>query len=109
MPRPGRQPVLLADGFQQPGCICIDPTGKFILVPDFKAGTLTPVRATVPGEEVDETPMAIKTKITFPNLKWTGWKGLTDAGKVNPLRPLVLTHAGDGSNRVFVATQQGVI
>jgi glucose/arabinose dehydrogenase len=26
-----------------------------------------------------------------------------------PLRPLVLTHAGDGSNRVFVATQHGVI
>ena len=28
---------------------------------------------------------------------------------MNPLRPIVLTHAGDGSNRVFVATQHGVI
>ena len=28
---------------------------------------------------------------------------------MNPLRPLVLTHAGDGSDRVFVATEHGVI
>src|SRR6202023_2432016 len=47
--------------------------------------------------------------VAFPDLQWTGWKGETDAGLPNPLRPLVLTHAGDGSNRVFVATQQGVI
>src|SRR5262249_58778725 len=67
------------------------------------------IPATVPGEEVDERPMPLKTAFAFPNLKWAGWKGMTDAGKVNPLRPLALTHAGDGSNRVFVATQHGVI
>jgi glucose/arabinose dehydrogenase len=109
IPRPGRQPILLAAGFQSAADICLDPTGKFILVPDMQAGTVTAVRATVPGEEVDDTPMPLKTAFAFPNLKWTGWKGMTDAGKVNPLRPLVLTHAGDGSNRVFVATQHGII
>jgi glucose/arabinose dehydrogenase len=42
-------------------------------------------------------------------LQWAGWKGEDDRGRSTPLRPLVLTHAGDGSNRVFVATQHGVI
>jgi glucose/arabinose dehydrogenase len=53
--------------------------------------------------------LAVETAVAFPNLEWTGWKGENDKGQVAPLRPLVLTHAGDGSNRVFVATEQGVI
>jgi glucose/arabinose dehydrogenase len=109
IPRPGRKPILLAKGFKSPADIGLDPTGRFILVPDMQAGTVTAIKATVPGEEVDDTPMPLKTAVAFPNLKWAGWKGMTDAGKVNPLRPLVLTHAGDGTNRVFVATQHGVI
>ncbi len=44
----------------------------------------------------------------FPNIKWTGWDP-EENGKPTPLRPIVLTHANDGSNRIFVATQQGVI
>src|SRR5207248_4516374 len=79
------------------------------LVPDMKAGTLTAVPAQIPGHEVTETPLALDSAVAFPDLQWSGWKGETDAGLPNPLRPLVLTHAGDGSNRVFVATQQGVI
>ncbi|HMF16220.1 MAG TPA: PQQ-dependent sugar dehydrogenase, partial [Gemmataceae bacterium] len=109
IPRPGRKPKLLAGGFQAPADICLDKTRKLLLVPDMQAGTVTAIPAVVPGEEVDDTPMPLKTEIAFPKLKWTGWKGMTDAGKVVPLRPLVLTHANDGSNRNFVATQHGVI
>jgi glucose/arabinose dehydrogenase len=109
IPRPGEQPVLLASGFESAADICLDPTGKFILVPDMKAGTLTKIRATVPGLEVDDTPLPIQTAIAFPNLKWTGWTGERPDGKVVPQRPIVLTHANDGSDRVFVATQHGVI
>jgi glucose/arabinose dehydrogenase len=58
---------------------------------------------------VDESPLPLKTELAFPNLKWTGWSPETDSGKPNPLRPIVLTHAGDGSDRVFVATEHGVI
>jgi glucose/arabinose dehydrogenase len=53
--------------------------------------------------------MGLETSVAFPGLRWAGWKGETDAGLVVPLRPIVLTHAGDGSNRVFVATQRGVV
>src|SRR5262249_45496461 len=89
--------------------LCIDPTGKRILIPDITAGTLTSLPATIPGYEVDESPLPLETAVAFPDLKWTGWKPVSEKGKPAPLRPLVLTHAGDGSNRVFVATQHGVI
>jgi glucose/arabinose dehydrogenase len=107
--RPGEKPVLLADGFKAPAKLCLDPARKSLLVPDSKAGTLTALPAQVPGAEVDETPLPLETAVAFPALKWSGWKPETKGGLLNQFRPLVLTHAGDTSNRVFVATQQGVI
>ena len=99
----------MAKGFQAAADLCLGPTGKQLLVADRKAGTLTAVPAAAPGAEIDETPLAVRSDVAFPDLQWTGWKGETDDGKPNPLRPIVLTHAGDGSDRVFVATEQGVI
>jgi glucose/arabinose dehydrogenase len=107
--RPGDKPVLLASGFESAADLCVDPTGKFLLVPDMKAGTLTRMSATIPGAEVEEAPLPLETAVAFPNLKWTGWEAESATGKVTPFRPILLTHAGDGSNRVFVATEQGVI
>jgi len=109
IPRAGEKPVLLAEGFKSAADIGLDATGRFVLVPDMEAGTVTAVAIQVPGFEVDDTPLPIDSAVAFPDLEWTGWKGFTDKGTVNPLRPIVLTHAGDGSNRVFVATQHGVI
>lgn len=109
IPRPGEKPVLLPCSFQAPADLCLDPTNRFILVPDLGEGTLTAVPAQVPGAEVNDKPLPLETAVAFPDLKWTGWKGETDAGKVIPHRPIVLTHAGDKSDRVFVATQHGVI
>jgi glucose/arabinose dehydrogenase len=109
IPRPGDKPKLVAEGFQSAADTCLDTTGRFILVPDMKAGTITAIPAQVPGEEIDDSPLPIKTEIAFPDLKWSGWSRETPSGLPSPLRPLVLTHAGDGSNRIFVATQHGVI
>jgi glucose/arabinose dehydrogenase len=47
------------------------------------------------GESVDETPLPVRYERTFTNLR--------------PRRPVAITHAGDGSNRLFVVTQQGVV
>lgn len=107
--RPGDKPVLLAEGFQWPADLCLDPGGKTILVPDMKAGTLTRLPTVITGAEVDETPLPLGAAPAFPELKWTDWKAETASGKVNPLRPILLTHAGDGSNRIFCPTQHGVI
>jgi glucose/arabinose dehydrogenase len=109
IPRPGEQPVAVASGLGAVAGIAVDPTGKQLLVVDTKAGTLTAVPAALPGAEVDETPLPLEAVVAFPDLKWTGWAAENAQGKVAPLRPLVLTHAGDGTNRVFVATEHGVI
>jgi glucose/arabinose dehydrogenase len=106
--RPGAKPVLVAEGFQAAADLCLDKTGRFILVPDMKAGTMTALPAQVPGAEVDDTPLALKSELAFPDLEWTDWQSEVNGKKV-PLRPIALTHAGDGSNRVFIATQHGVV
>jgi glucose/arabinose dehydrogenase/sugar lactone lactonase YvrE len=107
--RPGDSPVQVASGFSLPGGPCISPDGKAILVPDVKAGTVTAIPTGDPTRPVDESPLPLATEIAFPDLQWAGWTGETPAGKPNPLRPLVLTHANDQSGRNFVATQHGVI
>jgi len=109
IPRPGVKPILLAEGFKTAADICLSADGKSLLVPDMSGGTLTALPLQVPGYEVDASPLPIETTLAFPDVVWEGWKGEDNAGKPVPLRPIVLTHAGDGSNRVFVATQQGVI
>ena len=106
--RPGGKPVAVAEGFQSIGDLCLEPATQSILVVDSKAGTVKPISVKVPGMEVDTTPLPLHPEIAFPNLKWTGWKG-ERRRQAEPHRPLLLTHAGDGSDRVFVATQQGVI
>jgi glucose/arabinose dehydrogenase len=109
IPRPEEKPVLLAEGFQAPADLCLAPDGKSILVADAKAGTVTAVPCTVPGAEIDVRPLPVTIELAFPDLEWTGWEGVTEKGKINPHRPLVLTHPGDGSGRVVVATQHGVL
>jgi glucose/arabinose dehydrogenase len=109
IPRPGEQPILLASGFGGAADIALDPTGKFILVPDMQKGTVTAIAARVPGQDVNETPWDLETVLAFPDLQWEGWQPTTPQGKPNPIRPIVLTHAGDGSNRLFVGTEHGVI
>ena len=49
----------------------------------------------VAAAEVDESALPVVAERAFPNLKFR--------------RPIVLTHAGDGTNRVFVASQLGTI
>jgi glucose/arabinose dehydrogenase len=109
IPRPGEKPIQIASGFKWAAGLCVAATGRYLLVPDMGTGTLTTLPINIPGHEVDETPMPLKTAIAFPDLQWAGWKPENDKGLVAPLRPIVLTHAGDSSNRVFVATQHGVI
>ena len=60
-PRPGDKPIVAAKGFRGAADICIDPTGKQLLIADRKAGTLTAVAAAVPGAEVDEPPLPVET------------------------------------------------
>src|SRR5262245_2918740 len=107
--RPGQKPVLLTDKFEQSADICLDGTGRNIVVPDMKAGTLTALSTTIPGWEVDDTPLAAGVEVAFPKLEWADWTGENERGQPVPLRPILLTHAGDGSNRIFVPLQEGKV
>ncbi|MEM1070723.1 MAG: family 16 glycoside hydrolase [Planctomycetota bacterium] len=48
-------------------------------------------------------------KLAFPKLKWEQWEPFDDAGKQRKLRLMELTYANDDSNRLFAASQYGVI
>jgi glucose/arabinose dehydrogenase len=108
IPRPGQKDVTIADDFESAADLCLDLAQSRILVPDMKAGTITAFPIGVPGVEFDDTPMPIATQLAFADVEWSGWEPDTN-GRPTPLRPIVLTHAGDGSNRVFMGTQHGVI
>jgi glucose/arabinose dehydrogenase len=113
IPRPGITPasyLKCKSEFGDPiDHLCVDSTDKQLFATNWNAGALLSIPINIPGWEVDESSLPLTPAVAFPDLKWTGWEPETKTGKANPLRPIVLTHAGDGSNRVFVATEQGVI
>lgn len=109
IPRPGAAPVQLPARFGHAADLCVDGSGRFMLVPDMKAGTLTAIPAQVPAAEIDVSPLPIKARPALGQVRWTAWQAETESGTVEPLRPIMLTHFADGSNRIVVATQQGMV
>jgi glucose/arabinose dehydrogenase len=81
-------------------------TNKLLVLSDAGINTLD---AGDPGLPINETPLPFTVAPAFPNIEWAGWEPVNEKGIAVPLRPVVLTHAGDGSNRTFVCTQHGVI
>jgi glucose/arabinose dehydrogenase len=58
--------------------------------------------------DVNETPLNVQVVPAFTDVSFTGWEPDIN-GKPSPLRPILLTHLGDGTNRVCVPQQQGQI
>ena len=91
-----RGPTLLSGDFQAAADICLDSTGERLLVPNMTGGTLSAIRLDAfAAVAIDETPLPVHNERAFPSLEFN--------------RPVLLTHAGDGTNRVFVASQLGKV
>ena len=59
-------------------------------------------------DPIDGT-LPLQVAQAFPKLKWEGWEGVDEKGRIKPLRPMMIEHAPDGSGRLFVGTQSGTI
>jgi glucose/arabinose dehydrogenase len=59
--------------------------------------------------EIDQRPLPLDVVPAFARLQWPNDLTGADRGLHLDVRPLVVAHAGDGSGRLFVATQHGAI
>jgi glucose/arabinose dehydrogenase len=58
---------------------------------------------------VDERPLAVQTVKAFPKLQWPDWILGVEEGQPQEPRPIIVTGAGDGSGRIFIASQYGAV
>ena len=87
------------------GHICLQDHGNPVAFRNIKVRELNAEGAV----SILQPQLSMRGVLAFDQLNWDQWERIDEQGKLQVLRPIDLTHAGDGTNRIFVATQLGTI
>ena len=88
------------------GHICLQDHGNMVAFRNLKIRKLAP-DGTPPAPIDGKLPL--KVTPAFGQITWEDWEGVDERGRIKELRPICMTHAGDGSGRLFVGTQIGMV
>lgn len=92
-------------GKPETGHICLQDHNDLVSFRNIKVRKLTPGKT----PDISTSELPLKSTLAFPNLKLDQWSPESENGVPRAFRPIVVTAPKDGSNRLFVADQHGLI